>query len=346
MTTITTPPPPIARDRWGRPLVVPPEGGKAVAYTRCTTFIDCIEDKYNLQKWMQRMVATGLASRPDLLLSVSAHLDDKGALDKICESAREAAQATAAATTGTALHALTELIDRGQELPPGLPANVQASLKAYEAATADLKATHIEQFCVLDMLKSGPPGSRMPGIGGTPDRIVKYQGGVYIADLKTGSIQWGALKIAMQLALYSRSQTYDIVTAERGRHNASTTKGIVIHLPAVEDPADARCDLFWVDLSEGWNAVLVARAIREKRKLKLPDLMTPLGEPTLTEQLVASLPATDITPAPDPSFGAANSLTARILACSSADEVRALWTADWTDDMVALAKAHVVTLAS
>jgi hypothetical protein len=131
-----------------RPLVVPAGGGKPVAYTRCTTYIDCIEDKFNLQKWMQRMTALGLASRPDLLLSVQAHRDDKGKLDKICEDAKEAAAANAAATTGTALHALTELIDRGEDLP-SCPRDV-ADLEAYRAATADLKAVHIEQFCVQD----------------------------------------------------------------------------------------------------------------------------------------------------------------------------------------------------
>ena len=166
--TIVTPGPELPRDRYGRPLVVPPQGGKPVAYTRCTTYIDVLEDKYNLNLWSQRNVALGLASRPDLLLSVSAHREDKKALNRICDDAREAASASAAATRGTALHALTELVDRGQPLPP-LPANAQASLDAYVEATAHLKATHIEQFCVQDHLK----------IGGTPDRVVTFEGGTY-----------------------------------------------------------------------------------------------------------------------------------------------------------------------
>jgi hypothetical protein len=147
--TIVTPPPAIPRDRYQRPLVVPVGGGKPVAYTRCTTYVDCIDDKFGLQKWMMRMTALGLASRPDLLLSVQAHRDDKGRLDKIVEAAKEAAAANAAATTGTALHALTELIDRGEDLPV-LPPETVADLEAYRAATADLKAVLIEQFCVQD----------------------------------------------------------------------------------------------------------------------------------------------------------------------------------------------------
>jgi hypothetical protein len=41
---------------------------------------------------------------------------------------------------------------------------------------------------------------------------VEYGGKRYIADLKTGSIEWGTLKIAAQLAVYARSHTYDVAT--------------------------------------------------------------------------------------------------------------------------------------
>ena len=318
MTTLTTPRPEITRDRWGRPLVIPPAGGKPVAYTRATTYIDVLDDKYNLQQWEKRMVALGLADRPDLLLAVSAHRDDKKALDRITADAKEAAKAHAAATTGTALHALTEILDAGGTLPP-LPATATASLDAYAAATADLTAVMVEQFCVLDTLQ----------IGGTPDRVVDYQGRRYIADIKTGSIDFGALKIAMQLAIYARSHTYDIPTGERGIHEASTIRGIVIHLPSVDDPADARCDLHWVDLEAGWQAVQVAKRVREKRRIKHTDVMSPFG------------PIVKPEPAPD--------LRDLILACTTPDQVRAVWAnhqTEWTDALTMFARGHIETLAT
>lgn len=336
--TIVTPAPEISRDRYGRPLVTPKGGGKPVPYTRCTTYIDVLEDKFNLQQWMQRMVALGLACRPDLLLSVSAHPDDKKVLNRICEDAREAASASAAATKGTALHALTELVDRGQPLPP-LPANAKASLDAYAAATADLKATHIEQFCVQDPLQ----------IGGTPDRIVKWNGGTYIADIKTGSIEWGALKIAMQLAVYARSATYDIATGERGTHGADIKRGLIIHLPAVDDPADAVCTLHWIDIEAGWHAVNVAKQVRAERKHKFKDLTEPF-DPTVTpgsdsirrerEEAERDLARAQHTQ---------RLLAERIAACPTAEDVRELWAANqdaWTDDLTAAASAHITKLSS
>lgn len=329
--SITTPTPTLERDRWGRPLVVPPGGGEPVAYSRCTSYVDCIEDKTALDLWKQRQVALGLASRPDLLLAVSAHRDDKRALNGVCKDALEAAAASAAATRGTALHSLTEQIDRGQELPAVLPDDVVADLDSYRASTVDLKHILIEQFCVLDKLK----------IGGTPDRVVEYQGRRYIADLKTGSINLGTLKIAAQLAVYSRSQTYDIATHARGMHEADTSRGIIIHLPAGQGSAS----LHWVDLEVGWYAVQTAKDVREKRALKFKDLTEPFG------------PVTPAPPGEVPGNSAMRrtrkaaekpDLAIAIRACTSADSVRALWgefAADWTPELTEVAKAHIEGLS-
>jgi hypothetical protein len=253
-STITTVAPEIPRDRWGRPLVVPPGGGKRTAYTRCTTFIDCLDDRWALEQWKQRMTAIGIADRPDLLLAVSAHRDDKKQLNGICDQAIEAAKATAAATTGTALHALSELVDRGQDLPV-LPDAARADLDAYKTAMEPFEVIDIEQFVVHDGLK----------VGGTFDRLVRWNGVTMIADLKTGSsIDYSLGKLAMQLAVYSRGQRYDIDTGQRTPLDAHQGTGIVIHLPA----GQARCDVRFVDLNAGWEGVQLAAQVREWRKRK------------------------------------------------------------------------------
>jgi hypothetical protein len=243
----------IARDRYGRPLVIPPAGGKPIPYTRCTTFVGVLEDTSNLTKWKQRMTAIGLTLRPDLALAVAAHRADKSKLNKIVDEAMEAAASSAAATTGTALHSLTEQIDRGIN-PGSIPAAYGPDLDAYEFATAPLMPLHIEQFVVHDGLQ----------VAGTPDRVVEYKDALYIADLKTGSIEWGMGKIAMQLAVYANSQLYDVETGERASLNVDTRRALVIHLPA----GQGRCDLVWVDIAEGWRAVQVAAEVRKHRQHK------------------------------------------------------------------------------
>lgn len=312
------------RDRYGRPMVLDPSG-KRVAYTRCTTFVKSIEDTFNLSRWQQRMVALGLASRPDLLLSVSAHRDDKKRLDEIAEQAQEAAKAHAAATTGTALHALTEQMDRGQEVGV-VPDEYLADLAAYATATQDLKHLSIEQFSVNDWLK----------VGGTPDRVVRYRGKRYIADLKTGSIEFGFLSIAAQLAVYARSRPYDVTTDERlEEHGAELDRGLVIHLPA----GTGTCRLYWVDLMAGWEAVKVARDVRKQRAIPFRHLMTPVEDeavpvaPATTTQSALEL---DGVPLAD-----------QVRATRTRDEALALWQANasvWTPELTEVTKAHLASL--
>lgn len=252
---------PIPRDRWSRPLVVPPDGGKPVAYTRCTTLAGTIEDTFNLARWQQRTVAIGLTDRPDLQLAVAAHRDDKKKLNQVCEQAIEAGKGKAAATTGTALHALTERVDRKEELG-AIPETYKEDLRAYWRVTRDLDPVEIESFVVQDELK----------IGGTFDRLVKFRGQHFIADIKTGSISWGVGKIAMQLAVYSRGLRYDHNTATRTPLPGDTSqeRAIIIHLPA----GTGTCSLHWVDIDAGWYAVneLAApvRAWRQRKNLSEP----------------------------------------------------------------------------
>lgn len=254
-----------------------PDGSKQVGYTRCTTFVGCIEDQYAVHLWQQRMVAIGLAERPDLLLSVAAHRADREQLNSLVEQAREAARANAAARTGTALHSLAEQHDRGERVL--VPPAYRPDLDAYVAATADLEPVHIEQFCVNDNLR----------VGGTPDRLVRYRldGKHYIADVKTGSIDFGHLKFAMQFAMYARSKPYDPFGSDKGvrsewPEDLDLSKAILIHLPQ----GAGRCDLYWIDISSGWDAIQIARAVRAWRNKK--GLMVPFSEggpPTMRQAL-------------------------------------------------------------
>ena len=315
----------IARDRWGRPKVVPEWGGNAVPYTRCTTFVGCVEDMYLVQQWQMRHVARGIALNDDLIAAVrDTDPDNKDGLNFLHGEARKRSGAGDAAALGTYLHTVTEAADRG--LDPGSvevpwlstgtmdPSAYIPDLAAYLEATAPFRHLSIEQFMVQDPLK----------VGGTPDRVVQYQGKRYIADLKTGVIDMGTLKIAAQLAMYARSRPYDHTTGARGEpHGCEIDRGIIIHLPV----GSATCRLYWVDLLAGWNVVMTARDVRERRKLRWN---------ALARELV------HVRPAP-------LTLADQITSCVDADEVRALWrahTADWTQDLTELARVHIASLAT
>lgn len=332
---------PVERDRWQRPLIHPIDGGTPVAYKRVTTFVGVVEDTYNLEQWKMRQVAIGLGLRPDLMLGVRALVDpnkdpdEKRALNGFTKQATEAAGAGAAATKGTAVHSFTEMIDRGQPLPTGLDEVTLAMLDAYREATKDLKFTFIEQFLVNDQLQAA----------GTADRFakVKGKGELIVADLKTmQSMDFGCLKIAMQMALYARSYIYDSSTYERKPTGADLLRGLIIWLPMVERAEDARCELIWVDLLAGWEGVLVARDIHKLRKLKRKDLTEPFeGKP----------PADSIGTERQKAGKAAASdrleLVGRIRAAPTSEMIRAIWgenQALWDDELTEVAKRAIVEL--
>lgn len=261
----------INRDRWGRPLITPPDGGKPVAYTRCTTFVDALSDKANLMAWKARMASLGLAQRDDLLLKLAGHdPEDKRGLDQIVDAAAEAAGSKSKADIGTALHEATERHDLGQEQRP--MGKYQPDLDAYIAATQGLEHLSVEQFRVQDEFR----------IGGTCDRVVRFPGQniSFIADVKTGGL-YDVGKMAAQLSVYSRSTPYDTELGQRTTDPVPVSQdvGLLIHLPA----GTGTCDLYWLNLNAGWEAVKLSAKVREwrsfhTRKATRSEVIVPLGE--------------------------------------------------------------------
>jgi hypothetical protein len=243
----------IDRDRYGRPLVVPPSGGKPVAYTRATTIANSLDDASALTAWKMRMAAIGLTTRPDILLSITAAQEDKMAVNSLIEDAMEVAGANKAANIGTAIHSFAERLDLGQDLGI-VPPQWAPDIIAYEKTTKILNKKFIEQFSVLDKYK----------IAGTPDRVVEYNGELFIADIKTGRIDHPN-NIAIQLAIYANGLPYDSATATRGTWgNVNKDKAIIIHLPA----GTGTCKLMWIDIKEGLKGLQFAMKVRKWRDQK------------------------------------------------------------------------------
>lgn len=319
-----------ARDRWGRPLVVPLEGGKPVAYTRCTTYVDALEDKFHLGQWYKRMTAYGMGKRADLVLGAAA-VDDpsstsgKKTLDSLAEQAMQAAQAGASATIGTALHSFTERVDAGTMSIDDVPDVARPDIAAYLDTTrrAGLEHVMIEQFAVHDGLK----------IGGTPDRVVRLGDELYVADVKTGSVAYGAGKFSMQFAVYARSVPYYADAGRRADYpgEMNTDRAILIHLPAGE----GTCELHWVDILSGWEAVQHATFARHWRNRK--DL--------LTEWCADEYDTCEVSSDVDAAFAMRN----EIHDAPTVDTVRALWTkyvaAGWEQPVVtALCRDRIAEL--
>lgn len=268
MTTFTGPAKTIQRDRYGRPLILQqsgPDAGKRVPYTRVSTVAGSTDDKHGLITWKSRLTAIGLTQRRDLYTAIAAtDPTDTRKLNSLATEAADAAGATAAATTGTAIHAFTERLDRGEPIGD-IPDEYKADLDAYKHATAEWKHLAVEQFLVNHNLKTA----------GTTDRIVEIDGQVYIADLKTGSSVNFPHAWAIQLAIYSRSLRWDVENEHTIPWDTqpSHERGVVVHLPA----GKGECSIYWIDLAAGWEAARLAFKVRNWRQRR--DLLTPYDQP-------------------------------------------------------------------
>lgn len=245
--------------------IVAPGADKPVRHVRATTVAGALDEpagQHNgLVKWFMRHVARGVAGRQDLRVKVaSAQSDD--IVNRVCAEILDANRGSS--TIGTVVHDWTERLDRGELLDRVETQEFAADLDAYQAALATFGVetfpNYVERVCVNYKLSER--------LAGTVDRIVRFGGVYYIADIKTGSkldYQWP--KIAVQLAIYANADHLITVDGEPEEMPAvSRTDGLVFHLPA----GKGCCDLYRVDVAAGWEAArlaLGARAWRKRRDL-------------------------------------------------------------------------------
>ena len=224
---------------------------------RVTTLVKTVDDGYGLGLWKLRQVAKGLSARADLLAGVAAcRDDDKAKLDELCDTALEASGSSKGATLGEALHKFAERLDKGEELE--VPKDWAPDIDAYRAVMAEEGIEHelIEVTVVLAEM----------AVAGTADRVIRYRGHLYIADIKTGqSLDYSWPAMAAQLACYAHAPTrYDWALDEHYPmpEDVSKSLGFIIWVPA----GQGRCELIPVDLDVGWQGAQLAYQVRQYRK--------------------------------------------------------------------------------
>lgn len=248
------------RDRWGRPLIVPPDGGPAIAYTRMSTIAKKLSDSRALEGWRKRNVAYGMSLRPDLIAKASAVGEAalagdgraKMDLNDVVEAAEAAASSDRAANMGTAAHSFTEMADAGKDLSR-VPDSLRPLVDRYGKAvqSAQIRPVLSEKFVVIDELK----------VAGTFDRGWLLNPGLVpgspllIGDLKTGaSAPDYAGEVCIQVSGYAHGVLYDVETGERTPLGANLDLGLLIHAPLHGEEVS----IYTLDLAAGWEALKVA----------------------------------------------------------------------------------------
>jgi hypothetical protein len=278
----------VERDGWGRPMLYPPRGGKAVAYTRVSTMAKWTSDQSGLINWKASMAMIGMARSKPIQARIAAivartendpYRENKTALKELVEHATQIAQAQGRADIGTAVHEFTELLDAGKLDWQFVPEQLKAPLAAYREKMQGFETVDTEVFVALDVEDDGKP---LRGAGSL-DRLIRHpELGVCVADIKTGADEpTYSLGVTTQVAIYARGSRYRDArfsgspaftdgeanadgTAYRKELHPELNKsvGIMIHLPIDR----AECTLYALDLDRGWDSLLLGNRIQKSRR--------------------------------------------------------------------------------
>lgn len=279
-------------DQHDRYLLPDPSGQREgrVPFTRASTVKRRVQNTESLTIWNEIMLAKGIAIAPDLIaLIASTPLGAPGSRDILLEATEQAkvrAGGRASANLGSALHAFTEQIDKGEALEDVLE-RVPDALKADVQAYADMLTRYgltpvpelVERIVVNQKLQTGlkwdgSPGTRKDAAAGVAarfDRMYRWtdpEGRTWLipGDLKTGknAVKYGALETCVQEAIAARAdllwnedtETYEDMPGDSVHDGGQlrTDFGLLIHLPV----GTGTCEPEELDLELGWELAQLA----------------------------------------------------------------------------------------
>lgn len=326
-------------DRFGRRLIVPPEGGKPVAHTRVTTFIKAIADKggNGLRDWHARFVAKGMVDDPALMQWVLDHdadpddRDVKREFNRRLERAAIDAGRDDKADQGTAIH------DAISRHIAGLPVVSHPEVDGPLAEFVRLCEVHGIEIHASEQIVV----NARYGVSGRFDLVGTVAGGpLVVLDIKTGSLDFGVPDYGPQLWLYATATSiYDAVTETHSdMHPVAQDHAYIVHVP--RDGSTGALHRVGLDgCEEMCDLAVVKRAwpSRAKKQFAL------VGEP-------------EVAPPSDRQAWALERIVT-VVATAGADRVRREWddhvgpgiptprlvragTASWTDEQVDAVAAY------
>lgn len=295
----------IARGPWGKPWITrdhspldwgPDESHRldkplnGVLYERPSDVSGNLDTKENLSPYHQCQAVTGLMMDKALAVQFKALISEHGI--QTWSNAKQEAKALLAQARarggeehksglGSAFHRYAHLRDIGQEVT--IPEeSMEPWLDCYEEAMEPWEVLDDECFIVCDDLERPDTPEDLQAAGNfdrlmrarhdivVAKKVVIEQGEVVIGDVKSGASDpdW-AMKPTIQVSIYAHGTRYEQETGRRWpiHPDLSLTRGVLIHAP-LNGGGTPRCDIYPLDLEEGWRLAKMSRDITRARRMK------------------------------------------------------------------------------
>jgi hypothetical protein len=261
----------------GRYQIADPFTGEKKSWTRASNFGKTIVDTFKLNEWHVRTSVEGFLMRPDLaekyrrtMENFTGSTADKREQNRLCKMAADAAGAKKGARLGTLVHNVTEEFDRGNF--PIIPDNVRQGVLSY----LDVMTAHGFKpipHLIEKVIVCGKDGVNCAGrfdrglefIGETNEFF--RTGQLLVGDVKTAkNIGYSWLEVVQQLAIYANaSHIYDHATKTFEPFPTMNLQwALVMSVPAETQV----CELFRVDIEQGWELCKLNLLVRQGRRSK------------------------------------------------------------------------------
>jgi hypothetical protein len=173
-------------------------------------------DSYALELWRDRMVAIGMTLDSTLAEDVAVDLDNKKAINKICERAKTTAKASVKASRGTQRHRVLELLLLGREdmfITDQQRADAEVLKRTIDAYQLEPMPDRVEQFVAWPE----------HGVVGRYDAIFRHGGRCVMTDLKSGeNAVLYPHSTVVQEALYAFAPRTSLTVAKDGDQSTVT----------------------------------------------------------------------------------------------------------------------------
>lgn len=307
-----------------------------------TAVAKIVPDSFALEQWRKRQVAIGMTLEPRLAERVAVDLDNREAVDRVCEDALQIAGAHHAANRGTQRHRASELSDLGGRLlTEQQRQDALAWQRTLQTYGIEIDPGYVEGFAIWPE----------HGVTGRFDRIARYRGRHVILDLKSGE---NAVRYpqgtAVQLALYAHAPLISASIGVAGDRSTVTEwtpppadldleYGYIVLLGDGMDVGE----LWRIRLDHGWAGAQLALDIVQWRKAyRYGDELS---------ERVEHAPAAHRTQAADDALGrlARTNLLNAIKTAKSEQDLLDIWqradaAGTWTDEATEAARRRKADL--